>query len=129
MRYADCQGSYKCTFEKCPFRVEFEVVNGTQIMKNKEGINICRICGHEAVYVPCPRRQYIQKGKKNIQVFHWGEHTCPVISKPEKPTKKIREMLEENLKLNPSEEGDWYEVENAANRLLDKKWIKTKNKT
>lgn len=135
MRYADCQGSYRCTLEKCPFRVEFGVVNRTQIMKNKEGINICRICGHEAVYVPCPGRRYVRKSKKNIQVFHWGEHTCPVISKPEKPTKKIREMLEENPKLTPSEvqssfimaclrqEGDWNEVENAANRLLDKKWI------
>ena len=23
MRYADCQGSFKCTNESCPFRVEF----------------------------------------------------------------------------------------------------------
>lgn len=72
------------------------------------------------------------KARKNIRVFHWGEHTYPFISKLEKPTKKIREILKENLKLTPSEvqpsfilsclmqKEDWKEVENAADRLLDK---------
>ncbi|KAJ7385082.1 hypothetical protein OS493_017447, partial [Desmophyllum pertusum] len=27
MRYADCQGSFKCSNQKCPFRVQFGVVN------------------------------------------------------------------------------------------------------
>ena len=49
-------------------------------------------------------------------------------------------MLKENLKLTPSEvqpsfiilclrqEGDWKEVENAADRLLDKQWIANEKK-
>ena len=135
MRYADCQGSFKCTNESCPFRVEFGVVNRTQINKDKDGTTTCGICGRKTEYVPCPGRRYVRKGKKSIKVFHWGNHTCPVISKPEKPTTKIREMLEENPKLTPSEiqssfimaslrkGGDWNEVEKAANRLVDKKWI------
>ena len=134
-RYADCQGPFKCKNEKCPFRVEFGVVNRTQVNKEKDSIGMCRICGHVTEYVPCPGRRYIRKGKKTIKVFHWGEHTCPVISNPEKPNKKIREMLEKNPKLTPSEiqssfivaslrkGGDWNEVENAAKRLVDKKCI------
>ena len=31
MRYADCQGSFKCTNAKCPFRIEYGVVNSTQV--------------------------------------------------------------------------------------------------
>lgn len=27
--------------------------------------------------------------KKTVKVFYLGKHTCPVISKPEKPTKKV----------------------------------------
>lgn len=42
------------------------------------------------------KRQEMHKG------FSRGKHTCPVISKPEKPTKKVREMLEENPKVTPS---------------------------
>ena len=49
-------------------------------------------------------------------------------------------MLKENLKLTPSEvqpsfiilclrqKGDWKEVENAADRLLDKQWIANEKK-
>ena len=29
MRYADCQGSFKCSNESCPFPVKFGVVNRT----------------------------------------------------------------------------------------------------
>lgn len=72
MRYADCRGSIKCKNAKSPFRIEYGVVNRTQVNKNKEGIVICQICGEETEYVPCPARPYIRKGKKNIKVFHWG---------------------------------------------------------
>lgn len=76
--------------------------NRIQINKNEEGTTTCGICGSKTEYVPCPERWYIQKGKKSIKVFYWGKHTCPVISKPEKPTKKVREILEENPKVTPS---------------------------
>lgn len=64
-----------------------------------------------------------------------GKHTCPVISKPDKPTKKVREMLEENPKVTSSKikslfimaslrkRGDWNEVEKATNRLVGEKGI------
>ena len=70
MRYADCRGSVKCKNAKSPFRIEYGVVNRTQVNKNKEGIVICQICGEETEYVPCPALRYIRKGKKNIKVFH-----------------------------------------------------------
>ena len=76
--------------------------NRIQINKNEEGTTTCGICGSKTEYVPCPERWYIQKGKKSIKVFYWGKHTCPVISKPEKRTKKVREMLEENPKVTQS---------------------------
>lgn len=41
MRYADCQGSFKCTNAKWSFRIEYGVVNRTQVNKNREGIAIC----------------------------------------------------------------------------------------
>ena len=60
MRYADCQGSFKCTNESCPFRVEFGVVNRTQINKDEDGTTTCGICGRKTEYVPCPGRRYVR---------------------------------------------------------------------
>lgn len=112
MRYADCRGSFKCTNAKCPFRIEYGVLNRTQVNKKKEGIATCRKC-------PLPYTTIHTERQEKQKGFSLGEHTCPVISKPEKLTKKIRGILIENLKLTPSEvqssfimpclrqEGDW----------------------
>lgn len=74
-------------------------------------------------------------GKKNLQVFHCGNHTCPVTSRPEKPTERVKEMIKKHPQLKPSEiqsafvmsslrtEEDWEKVEKEATQLLDRKWI------
>ena len=44
MRYSNCFGSFKCENIKCPFRIEYGVINRTQFKKNRNGEEICRIC-------------------------------------------------------------------------------------
>ena len=135
MRYSNCYGSYKCTNETCPFRTEYGVINRTQFKRHPYGEDICRICESVGGYVPCPARRYIKEGKKSVVVFHLGTHTCPLLSKPEKPTEKVQEMFKKNPKLTPSEiqsslvmsslrKGeDWETVESKAEKIVDRKWI------
>ena len=64
-----------------------------------------------------------------------GTHTCPVTSRPEKPTARLKEMIKKHPQLKPSEiqsafvmsllrtEEDWEKVEKEATQLLDRKWI------
>ena len=86
-------------------------------------------------YVPCTARRYVKEGKKSVRVFHLGTHTCPLLSKPEKPKQKVKEMFKKNPKLPPSEvqsssvmlalrKGeDWEMVEITAATIVDRKWI------
>lgn len=68
-------------------------------------------------------------------MFHLGTHSCPVISKPEKPAEKVREMFENDPSLTPSEvqssfiisslrkEESWDLLESKAAKIVDRKWI------
>ena len=124
-----------CFVETCPFRTEYGVINRTQFKRNPYGEEICRICESVGGYVPCTARRYIKEGKKSVMVFHLGTHTCPLLSKPEKPTEKVKEMFKKNPKLTPSEiqsslvmsslrKGeDWETVESTAAKIVDRKWI------
>ena len=135
MRYANCYGSYRCKNDKCPFRTEYGVINKTQFKRNQYGEEICRICESVGEYVPCTARRYIRKGKKSVKVFHLGTHTCPLLSKPEKPKQQVKEIFQKNPNLTPSEiqsslamsslrKGeDWETVESTAAKIVDRKWI------
>lgn len=137
MRYSNCYGSYKCTNETCPFRMEYGVINRTQFKRNPYGEEICQICESVGGYLPCTARRYIhvKEGKKSVMVFHLGTHTCPLLSKPEKPSEKVKEMFRKNPKLTPSEiqsslvmsslrKGeDWETVESTAAKIVNWKWI------
>lgn len=135
MRYANCDGSYKCTNDKCPFKAEYGVTNRSQFKCNPSGEKICRICESVSEFISCTARRYIRDGKKSVKVFHVGTHTCPLLPKPEKPTQKIREMFKKNPKLTACEiqsslimsslrKGqDWETVENTAATIVDRKWI------
>lgn len=86
-------------------------------------------------YVPCTARRYIKEGKKSVRVFHLGTHTCPLLSKPEKPKEKVKEMFKKNPNLTPSKiqsslamsslrkVEDWETVESTAAKIVDRKWI------
>ena len=39
IRYADCKGSYLCKNKKCPYRLEFGIINKTQFQKTKRWNN------------------------------------------------------------------------------------------
>ena len=135
MRYSNCFGSFKCENIKCPFRIEYGVINRTQFKKNQNGEEICRICEKTAALIPCNARRYVREGKKGIKVFHLGTHSCPVISKPEKPAEKVREMFENDPSLTPIEvqssfiisslrkEESWDLLESKAAKIVDRKWI------
>ena len=85
-------------------------------------------------YVPCTARRYIKEGIKSVRVFHLSTHTCPVLSKPEKPKEKVKGMFKKNPKLTPSEiqsslvmsalrkEEDWETMESTATKIMDRKW-------
>ncbi len=60
VRYADCKGSFKCTRNDSPFKVQYGVTNTTQIEKKKTGGEFhCKGCGLIAEFVPCSARRYI----------------------------------------------------------------------
>ena len=137
MRYADCQGSFKCENDKCPFRIQYGVINRTQVKKQGDMAS-CRVCGEEMVYVACPAWRYLKIGKKNITVFHCGEHTCPIQEKASKPTERVEDILRKNPERKPSQVQsafvlsalrsgeDWNKVVNEASQMLDKKWIENR---
>ena len=45
--YADCSGSYKCSRECCPFKVQYSVRNTTQFENKGDGKRVCKGCGEE----------------------------------------------------------------------------------
>ena len=78
MRYADCQGSFKCENDKCPYRIQYGVINRTQVKKQGDMAS-CRVCGEEMVYVACPARRYLKIGKKNINYFNCIIYNLPIL--------------------------------------------------
>ena len=135
MRYADCWGSFKCINGQCHFRVQFGVTNTKQFKIGSSGQEACSICGDAGQFVICHVRRYVKYGKKNVQVFHCGNHSCPITSMPEKPTERVKEMIKKHPRLKPAEiqsafvmsslrmGEDWDKVEKEATQLLDRKWI------
>lgn len=79
MRNADCRGSWKCNNENCIFNTQYGVVNRLQFQK--KGVDrTCSACGNKAESVECLARRYTKIGKKTLQVYHIGQHTCPTKS-------------------------------------------------
>jgi len=141
VRYADCKGSFKCTRNDCPFRVQYGVINTTQFEKKKTGEEFhCKGCGLMAEFVPCSARRYISYGKKSAKVYHCGQHTCPVIKAPVKNTDQVHQILKDNPNIKPAElqsacilstirqQCDWRDVEKQAEATLDKQWISNEKK-
>ena len=89
----------------------------------------CRSICNLACEALCEVRQ------KNLQVFYYGSHSCPITSRPEKPTERVKEMIKKHPRLKPAEiqsafvmsllrtGEDWDKVEKEATQLLDIKWI------
>ena len=69
--------------ENCPYKLQYGIVNRTQIEKKKE-----------------PKRY--RYGKKSVTVYHYGEHSCPVIKKPKKGVECIEQLVENNPNIKPS---------------------------
>jgi len=141
VRYADCKGSFKCTRNDCPFRVQYGVINTTQFVKKKTGEEFhCKGCGLMAEFVPCSARRYISYGKKSAKVYHCGQHTCPVIKAPVKNTDQVHQILKDNPNIKPAElqsacilstirqQCNWRHVEKQAEATLDKQWISNEKK-
>ena len=102
-RYADCRGSYLCKNQKCPFRLEFGIINKTQFEKKKKGRMVCKGCGSRGEFVDCPSRRYITFGKKSLTVYHCGEHTCPIIRATGKNMQHVEQLVRDNPNIKPSE--------------------------
>ena len=79
--------------------------------------------------------QEVQPSGRLLDDFGNMTVPCPVISPPEKPTERVREMLQKNPNLKPTQVQsafvmaslrtgeDWDKVEKEAAQLLDRKWI------
>ena len=118
-----------------PFHVQFGVTNTKQFKIGSSGQEACSIYGDAGQFVICHARRYVKYGKKNVQVFHCGSHSCPITSRPEKPTERVKEMIKKHPRLKPAEiqsafvmsslrtGEDWDKVEKEATQLLDRKWI------
>ena len=96
VRFADCSGSLRCTKDKCPFLQQYGVTNTTQFEKKRDRM-VCKGCGAEGTHLPCSARRYISYGKNMVTIYHVGDHTCPVRSKPlQKDVKTVEEMVRRN---------------------------------
>ncbi|KAL9977414.1 hypothetical protein ACROYT_G014813 [Oculina patagonica] len=103
VRYADCKGSFKCTRNDCPFKVQYGVINTTQTEKKKtSGEFHCKGCRLMAEFVPCSACRYISHGKKSAKVYHCGQHTCPVIKAQVENTDQAHQILKDNPNIKPA---------------------------
>lgn len=135
VRYADCNGSHKCCSARCPFRLEFGVVNTTQFRTKKDVSVVCSACNERPLFVKCPARRYISCGSRFTKVFHYGQHTCPVIKPLKKNKTQVRQLIRDNPKIKPSEiqsacvlsafreQADWSTVEKEVESTLDRQWL------
>ncbi|KAK3735687.1 hypothetical protein QZH41_003353 [Actinostola sp. cb2023] len=135
-RFADCKGSSKCNFERCPFKVQYGVRNTTQFENNSGGTKVCKGCGEKVEHVPCIARRYLSYGKLKVTVYHIGQHTCPIITKLEKiDNKTVEDIVKNNPNIKPTEvqsafvlsafkqQMDWDTVEKEALSTIDKERI------
>ncbi len=135
VRFADCRGSHKCVNDCCPFKVQFGVINTKQFEKKKDLGLVCKGCGMTPTFVQCPARRYISTSNNQVKVYHYGQHTCPVIQPTTKDKEEVSKILKQNPKIKPSEiqsscilsafrEGaDWQKVEKKVEATLDRKWL------
>ncbi|XP_028410231.1 uncharacterized protein LOC114532836 [Dendronephthya gigantea] len=72
VRYADCKGSFKCIEPRCPYKVQYGIVNTKQFDNSRDGNAKCRVCGKKAEHVPCNARRYISYGQTSVTVFYYG---------------------------------------------------------
>lgn len=102
VRYADCRGSYKCNNNACPFLTKYGVRN-TKQWRKRAGKVLCQGCGDSGSYVPCNARRYLFYEKRNVLVFHYGFHTCPVLTYITKNREEIENIVKEHPNIKPSE--------------------------
>ena len=137
VRYADCKGSSICENENCPYKIQYGIINRTQFEKRsrKDTTTVCKGCGNVPTFISCPARRYISYGRKSVTVYHYGEHSCPVVKNVEKNVERIEQMVENNPNMKPAEiqsacvlsafrkQLDWSEVEKEVESTLDRNWI------
>lgn len=134
-RYADCCGSFKCTWERCPFKTQYGVINTTQFESKEGGYKYVKDVALKVSLFHVTRGGTCVTREKQ-SVYHCGTHTCPVISKKKKTASKdVEQLVRNNPNIKPSEvqsvfvlsafqeERDWRDVEKAAASAVDKKWI------
>ena len=93
-------------------------------------------CGAEGTHLPCSARRYISYGKNMVTIYHVGDHTCPVRSKPlQKDVKTVEEMVRRNPNIKASEvqsvfvvsalqqQLNWEAIEKEASSTINRKWV------
>ena len=105
VRYADCKGLSICDSENCPYKLQYGIINRTQLEKRsrKDTTIVCKGCGNVPKFISWPARRYISYGKKSVTIYHYGEHSCPTIKKPEKRVERVEQLVKNNPNMKPSE--------------------------
>ena len=132
VRFANCRGSWVCKNEKCPYMIQYGVVNRLQFDK----ANKCKACDVSADFIACSARRYTMVQGKTLKVFHCGSHSCPVIARKEdKPVEDVQDLLRKDPSLKPSQVQSallvstlrsgksWEEIDKQARQLVDRTWI------
>lgn len=102
VRYADCKGSFTCTNSKCPYKIEYGVINCSQFSRNAS--HACIACGCSGEFVPCEARRYISYKNNTVKVYHYGIHSCPLTAKGIHRNKEhIEQLIKNNPKIKPSD--------------------------
>ena len=132
VRFANCRGSWVCKNEKCPYMIQYGVVNKLQFDK----ANKCKACEVSADFIACSAIRYIMVQGKTLKVFHCGSHSCPVIARKEdKPVEDVQDLLRKDPSLKPSQVQSallvstlrsgksWEKIDKQARQLVDRTWI------
>ena len=101
LRISNCRGSMRCENSKCTFKI----ATGDKMWKNFKYDKCtaqfyCFTCGHLANPVICMARKFVIYNirTKEMVVYHYGRHTCPV----KKDTTKLRQEYTEAVRKNPT---------------------------
>ncbi|CAC5415075.1 unnamed protein product [Mytilus coruscus] len=91
---ASCKGSFRCKNSGCPYLKYYNSENSQRVLKEGDETN-CEECGGEMEFIHCDAVKIWQfpRDKNFVNVYHFGDHTCPVINKPYPQVIKLNQCM------------------------------------
>ena len=96
----NCRGSYICPNLKCPNLTEFGINRADFMLKDE--VEVCKLCGAKAQFLPCDGRLIIEKDldQKIATIYHHGDHSCVAIVKGRPNDESLKKKFEDNPRIS-----------------------------